>query len=150
MLVSIHAPARGATLHAFQDFARLSIVSIHAPARGATLFPLTLRNCLKCFNPRARKGRDFFLLLPIRVVIFVSIHAPARGATSFKLNTKEVLLCFNPRARKGRDCSKNTQELIVYLFQSTRPQGARPHVGSNDITDGTVSIHAPARGATRR
>tara|TARA_Y100001001_G_scaffold151220_1_gene162596 strand:- start:10520 stop:10771 length:252 start_codon:yes stop_codon:yes gene_type:complete len=56
-LVSIHAPARGATV--WNVAAGPSIqVSIHAPARGAT----------------ARHGVD-------RRRRRVSIHAPARGAT---------------------------------------------------------------------
>ena len=55
--VSIHAPARGATLVARDEFHRQQ-VSIHAPARGATQK-----------EKRARRLLD------------VSIHAPARGAT---------------------------------------------------------------------
>ena len=55
--VSIHAPARGATMTKMEQ-RMLSNVSIHAPARGATE---TAENCVV-----ARK---------------VSIHAPARGAT---------------------------------------------------------------------
>ena len=57
VIVSIHAPARGATFRA-ASFCGSSSVSIHAPARGAT-------SLFICF-----------------VVGFcVSIHAPARGAT---------------------------------------------------------------------
>ena len=33
-------------------------VSIHAPARGATYPPNSPPECLGCFNPRAREGRD--------------------------------------------------------------------------------------------
>ena len=33
-------------------------VSIHAPARGATLKPRQLLAMPSCFNSRARKGRD--------------------------------------------------------------------------------------------
>ena len=51
--VSIHAPARGATISASE--AGHGSVSIHAPARGATCHP--------------------------RAATVVSIHAPARGAT---------------------------------------------------------------------
>ena len=56
-MVSIHAPARGAT-EIERIKAKLIIVSIHAPARGATAL-------LSIFS----KFRT------------VSIHAPARGAT---------------------------------------------------------------------
>ena len=61
--VSIHAPARGATLPRVRG-TQPQQVSIHAPARGAT-----------------SAGRSF---APTRTV---SIHAPARGATVFPLTT---------------------------------------------------------------
>ena len=56
-IVSIHAPARGATPYTGEIY-QIEPVSIHAPARGATP--------------------------PVIAVAFtyvVSIHAPARGAT---------------------------------------------------------------------
>jgi len=56
-IVSIHAPARGATRRAVV-LVDAHEVSIHAPARGATRHPVHVH------------------LLPD-----VSIHAPARGAT---------------------------------------------------------------------
>ena len=55
--VSIHAPARGATVLFAAGGCHL-VVSIHAPARGATAgasFALMTR---MSFNPRAREGRD--------------------------------------------------------------------------------------------
>ena len=58
LIVSIHAPARGATQGMTLVGAR-EVVSIHAPARGATLY----------YETRTEAGK-------------VSIHAPARGATS--------------------------------------------------------------------
>jgi len=55
------------------------IVSIHAPARGATLRH-SLPDDAACFNPRPREGGDSFLIsYPAGPT--VSIHAPARGAT---------------------------------------------------------------------
>ena len=97
-------------------------VSIHAPARGATMFD-GHRKFPCCFNPRARAGRDQVGTVTIpnklgfnpraragRDVSFaeyltklvVSIHAPARGAT-LRLSGCQI------RSR----------------FQSTRPRGAR-------------------------
>ena len=58
IIVSIHAPTRGATSRNLTNFA-IVLVSIHAPTRGAT---------------------DFLLRDGIKAV--VSIHAPTRGATS--------------------------------------------------------------------
>ncbi len=98
--VSIHAPARGATIN-ITSKEEDNTVSIHAPARGATtpnrcrrkdapfqstrprgarLSGVRLRLRLKRFNPRARAGRDqdYYFLTPYYIV---SIHAPARGAT---------------------------------------------------------------------
>ena len=78
MLVSIHAPARGATNY-FVGLCKTFSVSIHAPARGATMWTLH-RYGIRSFNPRARAGRDSVASLQ-RLLRKVSIHAPARGAT---------------------------------------------------------------------
>ena len=56
-VVSIHAPARGATGLAPLRLPRLE-VSIHAPARGATAISRVAPEPTPCFNPRARTGRD--------------------------------------------------------------------------------------------
>ena len=123
-IVSIHAPARGATWHiSHSDFPRLfqstlphgerqlycelsviyTQVSIHAPARGATIITSI-----------------------VFIFINVSIHAPARGATYIDGYQPQRRTCFNPRSRTGSD------------------------FGVNGIIDKAidVSIHAPARGAT--
>jgi len=55
--VSIHAPAWGATRARFGSVPE-NFVSIHAPAWGATLLSSTDNDSAKCFNPRARVGRD--------------------------------------------------------------------------------------------
>ena len=55
--ISIHAPAKGATVDIF-DKAKKTIISIHAPAKGATAYT-HLDNGL----------------------LTISIHAPAKGAT---------------------------------------------------------------------
>jgi len=81
--VSIHAPARGATLRIVQQMLGHA-VSIHAPARGATGGACLLPRSALGFNPRARAGRDL-IKRPWLTSWMVSIHAPARGATSFCL-----------------------------------------------------------------
>ena len=55
--VSIHAPARGATLLRAQRF-KITLVSIHAPARGATGHKMRCQSFRVCFNPRPRAGGD--------------------------------------------------------------------------------------------
>ena len=56
--VSIHAPAKGATV--WNDWFRDTNyqVSIHAPAKGATADQARCLIYLLCFNPRSREGSD--------------------------------------------------------------------------------------------
>ena len=123
--VSIHAPARGATrVYGLRPF--LVGVSIHAPARGATRRPTQRK-------PRAR----------------VSIHAPARGATHVSMGRAPPGRCFNSRAREGRDVRSRCEVTPLEGFQFTRPRGARRAVAVAVRGVLTVSIHAPARGATQ-
>ena len=57
-------------------------------------------------------------------------------------------LSFNPRAHAGRDDGYFRKLLIIQMFQSTRPRGARPLTTLTIRIDFYVSIHAPTRGAT--
>ena len=144
--ISIHAPARGATLTTLLFFST-SPISIHAPARGAT--PLTSPSCIASanFNPRSREGSDSTLHIS-RYRHTISIHAPARGATLQSWHSYRSLRNFNPRSREGSD-ELNAYERIRYLrFQSTLPRGERRTVTIADRDGNKISIHAPARGAT--
>ena len=100
--VSIHAPARGATSRAGKGNHR-EIVSIHAPARGATQRRalLQMQEEVSIHAPARGATYDFKVTFDSRGA--VSIHAPARGATRQGSGIREVL----------------------YRFQSTRPRGAR-------------------------
>ncbi len=100
-------------------------VSIHAPAWGATVVDARSGFFDRCFNPRARVGRD-----PC------SPRRPRRDR------------CFNPRARVGRDRTLDNSNAPLVLFQSTRPRGARRLPPVHHGPHRTVSIHAPAWGAT--
>jgi len=122
--VSIHAPARGATMWA-RVFGRRSIVSIHAPARGAT-------------GGGRRFGRG----------AQVSIHAPARGATMGWTDKSGTHHSFNPRPRAGGDPCPYRKFWFDYMFQSTPPRGGRRDSFPVFFHRQIVSIHAPARGAT--
>ena len=105
IIISIHAPARGAT-RASGTLTAGCMISIHAPARGATIrstkismhkkFQSTLPRGERrlggsgCpvdryhFNPRSREGSDSFFPPP-KCWQSISIHAPARGATRVML-----------------------------------------------------------------
>ncbi len=116
--------------------------------RGARRLRARLRNAeAKRFNSRAREGRDGLSVRPTSQSM-VSIHAPARGATSATLVLLPLHLGFNSRAREGRDVIRCTVRQYERLFQFTRPRGARQARRQGLWTLLTVSIHAPARGAT--
>ena len=78
-IVSIHAPAWGATIADGQP-GQILEVSIHAPAWGATRLASRPETRRDGFNPRARVGRD----------------------SSRRLESRPYA-SFNPRARVGRD-----------------------------------------------
>ncbi len=115
--------------------------------RGARL-GLSRECCThRSFNPRAREGRD-----------------------TTNAACPRPICRFNPRAREGRDPDRVRLPNTASLFQSTRPRGARHDFRAvvrakasfnpraregRDIPcfetrpNHRVSIHAPARGATR-
>ena len=124
MVVSIHAPARGATHWALQANA-IATVSIHAPARGATGRGIDWIQRKGGFNPRTREGcdrltsglshwRKWFQSTHPRGVRRPGHHVPAQQRR-----------CFNPRTREG--CDHHDRGLTRYqgMFQSTHPRGVR-------------------------
>ena len=138
---------RGVRLRFFQHSCFTLQVSIHAPARGATVRetdyvsdpagfnprtregcdgygilissefcrfnPRTREGCDKqktkyCsgqngFNPRTREGCDTTAPAFTTKAIYVSIHAPARGATFNRYAVAATDCGFNPRTREGCD-----------------------------------------------
>jgi len=126
--VSIHAPARGATLW-LQLCNQKQEVSIHAPARGAT------RRGIFC-----RRTQHVSIHAPARGATSwngrwggedrVSIHAPARGATPPRLTFSPRTLFQSTPLREGRliwDCPLMLRD----MFQSTPLREGRPHGYSN-------------------
>ena len=101
-------------------------VSIHAPARGATLFSFFSSLGRICFNPRAREGRDLFGEPRRAWLDGVSIHAPARGATGVsRILCANIGMFQSTRPRGARHNSLHARRGHS-MFQSTRPRGARP------------------------
>ena len=149
MIVSIHAPAWGATEDLFIEMEPLP-VSIHAPAWGATrwmqklprrsaLFqsthprgvrlaaPPPLASINSRFNPRTRVGCD-----------------PGRASSR-----PHARACFNPRTRVGCDlslCVIPSPRLVSIHAPAWGATGSRQSVSYLTC----VSIHAPAWGATAR
>ena len=124
--VSIHAPARGAT-GAIRATRRRAGVSIHAPARGATAWTTSRCSLGSSFDPRPRTRGDSGC--------GSSFTAPAR---------------FDPRPRTRGDLPQGCRHVRRRCFDP-RPR-TRGDVGLDRRCRqlALVSIHAPARGATRR
>ena len=99
--ISIHAPARGATLIGTIGKS-LRLISIHAPARGATPLACYVRFSNRNFNPRSREGSDSFgLLRPLFQSEFQSTLP--RGERRRRRLYDTRIRYFNPRSREGSD-----------------------------------------------
>ena len=105
------------------------MVSIHAPTRGAT--SLTQKGAVKMagFNPRAHTGRDAHTL-EVCINVVVSIHAPTRGATYLPVSKLDKGIVSIHAPTRGAT-NFFISSFVFFLFQSTRPHGARP--GAYDL-----------------
>ena len=147
----------------------MNVISIHAPAKGATISVIVNDKVISNFNPRSREGSDlclcfrklllsvfqstlprrerhFLILDTVKVSLFqstlprrerqkhfdrlrrefkISIHAPAKGATFAFVKNHGREENFNPRSREGSD---------------------KPLLATYTVL--MISIHAPAKGAT--
>ncbi len=146
MLISIHAPAWGAT-PSESIYRSVCSISIHAPAWGATL-PIYMMCDAYRFQSTHPHGVRLLQLTsqgePIGISIhapawgatvtaywhdkptLISIHAPAWGATRPSMRFRMWALYFNPRTRMGCDGASQFMAKVIK----------------------TISIHAPAWGAT--
>ena len=122
--ISIHAPPRGATRLA-EDFGIRVDISIHAPPRGATFCITKSSYSQNYFNSRPSARGD--------------AHADALPVVQVYFNSR-------PSARGDR---VNQKGGCLPVYFNSRPS-ARGDIGQNaEERRGTISIHAPPRGATR-
>ena len=80
VIISIHAPARGATHQIFSSQFFIQFQS--TLPRGERLVCGCTDSFSSNFNPRSREGSDS-ITFDFAPYIQISIHAPARGATQF-------------------------------------------------------------------
>ena len=143
--VSIHAPTRGATSGGKRPNQK-SLVSIHAPTRGATPHWHILLFHNSSFNPRTHEGCDH-QERPTPDSPQVSIHAPTRGATRLMLHL-HLHTRFQSTHPRGVRHQLRANTKATGKFQSTHPRGVRHVLRQQEANRGSVSIHAPTRGAT--
>ena len=124
-------------------------VSIHAPARGATSRSFLMCDPISFQSTRPRGARPAATATTI-ITPAVSIHAPARGATRGVGRVDLGKDCFNPRAREGRDHAAAETRRAQIRFNPRAREGRDLSAGRSRGVRQGVSIHAPARGATRQ
>ena len=165
--VSIHAPARGATAK-WAVGSRSSLFQSTHPqgVRQGGKWSIHYIQVFQSTHPQGVRPGSCDTSISLRE--FQSTHPQGVRLNSFN-RTKGGSQSFNPRTRKGCDAQIPTLPAEYWKFQSTHPQGVR-HIcadfqyfynGFNPRTRKgcdviptepfarlTVSIHAPARGAT--
>ena len=101
-------------------------ISIHAPAKGAT---------------------DYFFIQLAQSKI--SIHAPAKGATACSAAACGADCHFNPRSREGSDSTTASRRSRDSHFNPRSREGSDPAPPRCRHLHHSISIHAPAKGATQ-
>ena len=143
--ISIHAPARGATL--FRNVMQLETqISIHAPVRGATVKELC-EIVWGEFQSTLPRGERRVFLCHVTDNRSISIHAPASGATLevVEVVRRRVFQSTLPRVERR---ATSTWSCCRRVFQSTLPRVERRGKIYVVCSRGAISIHAPASGAT--
>ena len=122
-------------------------ISIHAPARGATVF----RQCpiyFSIFQSTLPQGERRACRASCRYMDCISIHAPARGATSryFCASFSKSISIHAPARGATRVFRDEVGRQITISIHA--PARGATYGGPNRIHRIRISIHAPARGAT--
>nr|DAM91677.1 MAG TPA: hypothetical protein [Caudoviricetes sp.] len=100
------------------------------------------------FNPRTREGCDQKSVCKLRQRGQISIHAPARGATSARMTIAASVTKFQSTHPRGVRPVEFDDMIHRVIFQSTHPRGVRHSSYVSHQKFESISIHAPARGAT--
>ncbi len=145
-VVSIHAPARGATRPDSGFFRAFEFQSTHP--HGVRLISQLNEDGTLQFQSTHPHGVRLLIVHRLDDLIeFQSTHP--HGVRLFFKVDKGRIRRFNPRTRTG--CDKYDADSIFnkYGFQSTHPHGVRHLYEACSCIVEQVSIHAPARGATQ-
>ena len=123
--VSIHAPTRGAT-HKGMASEASRLVSIHAPTRGATAAKLVVAHYYEFQSTHPHGVRlDNNDILRARSSFNPRTHT---GCDIVLLSPAMEILSFNPRTHTGCDSTAAQGVASLIRFQSTHPHGVRPSI----------------------
>ena len=123
---------------------QLVIVSIHAPVRGATIFCITLRT-IGGFNPRTRTGCDSCYNCSSPGLWFQSTHP--YGVRRHQIHAPYVSCQFQSTHPYGVRQQQYVSGCVVTVSIHAPVRGATGEKDGGAKGD-NVSIHAPVRGAT--
>ena len=143
--ISIHAPARGATtvwegISSFFGFQSTLPRGERHPRSAPAAAPSD-------FNPRSREGSDSARPSSLPAMS-ISIHAPARGATAEAYKNCAANAFQSTLPRGERHCVTLSVFAPMHFNPRSR-EGSDMYFLTNFRSSGTISIHAPARGATK-
>ena len=122
IIVSIHAPAKGATWLVYDDW-RKEQVSIHAPAKGATSYASLAFSTFACFNSRTREGCDRQTLAICKILKGFNSRT-REGCDQTRRPSTYPFPCFNSRTREGCDiCLLRPRPCQRLCFNSRTREG---------------------------
>ena len=122
-------------------------ISIHAPPRGATWqsVPAQLRRCTFQFTP-LREGRRALKIIVLLLELFQ--FTPLREGRRGLIRIYSATTDFNSRpSARGDESTENHRSIAGTISIHAPPRGATLKAVLKDAT-GQISIHAPPRGAT--
>ena len=122
------------------------VISIHAPARGATGcgFLVKVEIIFQSTLPRGERRYDGKLN---DLSASISIHAPTRGATKITLFFMYIFFISIHAPTRGATTITDVSESLTEISIHAPTRGATPNK-INQLNCKTISIHAPTRGAT--
>ena len=100
------------------------IISIHAPARGATFYNLLSSFRITDFNPRSREGSDWLYISAFSILS--NFNPRSREGSDIRQSTpSNILTEFQSTLPRGERRSKSRYRRNSKRFQSTLPRGER-------------------------
>ncbi len=101
-------------------------ISIHAPAKGATLIFILCKTEQSNFNPRSREGSDSFLLIPHKFHLQFQSTLPRRERRRTGRSETWYKCDFNPRSREGSDWTIASWSRKKKYFNPRSREGSDP------------------------
>ena len=122
-------------------------ISIHAPAKGATLATLISDGDPSGFQSTLPRRERRTHTIQFSSPVAISIHAPAKGATAFIANeTISLVISIHAPAKGATEIRKAIDELETISIHAPAKGATSTNMLFYDWL--RISIHAPAKGAT--